>query len=143
MVGNKDGIITRLSPSAAKYDVKETDDIFIQALDFVSRIDPDLLDDETDLAVYELLDDFLTLSDQIDEAGFNRRVPLSKKIALKRYQRAHKTRIAQRNKNRKKTIAGIIHDKKRKQKEKIGQTASGKRMKKNHIMSKGDHRRTK
>ena len=117
--------------------------MFIQGIDFLSRIHFDLLDDDTELKVYELLDDFLYLSDNLDEARFNNRVPLSKKIALRRYQRAHKQRIKQRLKNRKRTIQGIIDDKKRKKREKLGQTKDGKRMKKNHISTSGKNRRAK
>jgi hypothetical protein len=151
VAGPKDGVLVRLSPSAAKPEkdlkyyerIKDSDDLFIQGVDFLSRIDFDLLDDETELKVHELLDDFLYLSDNLDEARFNNRVPLSKKIALRRYQRAHKQRIKNNLKKRKRTIQGIIDDKNKKKREKYGQTKDGKRMKKNHISTSGNNRKTK
>lgn len=143
-VGKKDGIITRLAPSASiPQPVTEDDLIFIQAIDFVSRINPDLFSDDLDLDVFNLLDDIIYFSDNLLEDKFNKRVSGSHKIALKRYQRNHKIRIAMRQKRRKKTIKGIIDDKKRKKFEKLGLTKDLKTIKKNHISTDGKHRRAK
>jgi hypothetical protein len=143
VVGPKDGIISRFSPSAAKPQrVKESENIFIRGLDFLSRINPDLLTDTQELLVYDFLEDFLHFTEHIDESTFNKRVSASHKISLRRYQRAHKQRIKQRNKNRKKTVAGIIKDILRKKREKIGQNVKGRQIKKNHV-SGGEHRRAR
>lgn len=142
-VGPKDGIITRLNPSAARpQDVKETDDYFIQAINLISNTDPDLFTDEQEVEIHELLKDIIYFSDNIDEAGFRNRMSGSKKVALRKYARNNKQKILTRLKNREHTVKQIVKDKKRKKMEKYQQTASGKRMKKNHV-SGGDHRRTK
>jgi hypothetical protein len=142
-VGKKDGIITRLSPSASRpQPVTDSDDLFIQGIDFLSYINFDLLADEQELEVYSLLDDFLFFSEYIEESGFRKRVPGSKRVALRRYQRQHKQRIKNNLKKRERTIKGIIDTKKRKKMEKFGQTKDNRRMRKNHVAG-GKSRRTK
>lgn len=137
------GLMITRTPSANKPEfVKETDSIFVQAMDFISKITPDLFtDDAQDLEVYSLLDDFLHFSEHIDESNFNNRISASHKVALRRYYRNHKQTILARQKKRKRTIKGIIDDIKRKKMEKYGATKTGKTIKKNTVQTGGDHRR--
>jgi hypothetical protein len=131
-LGNKKGVITRLTPSAAR-PVKDSDDIFVQGIDFLTEMDFDLLDDDTELEVFSLLSDFMDYMSEFNEARFSKRTPGHKRVALRKYYRKNKQKILSKMKKRAKTVKGIIHDKERKRRAKYGQRADGSRQTKNNV----------
>jgi hypothetical protein len=115
----------------------------VQGIDFLTEIDFDLLDDDTELEVFSLLTDFLDYMSELNEARFAKRTPGHKRIALRKYYRKNRNKILSKIRARKKTTQQIVHDKKRKKREQFGQTASGKRQHKKNVHGKNVRRRVK